>query len=146
MSPIKKLPMERPTKPASGYNIYYQSATRRARKREEALRLFNEKVMRMPPNAQPGLLNKTKFIGGQWKTLIPFTRELYDIRSKDELELYHTSKVLWAVLDRILEPATPVEDQMIANAKQGGKKKNKKQKEAQALRDEMQRHLCLFLM
>ena len=148
MSSNKRLSMQKPTKPASGYNIFYQGATKRARKREEAQRIFNERIMRMSADAQPGATNKTKLIGGQWKTLQPHTRDLFAIRSKDELEMYHTSKTLWSVLERILQPLNPVEDQMSSNAKQGGKAQAPPpmDSEALALRNEMQRQLCLFLL
>lgn len=148
MSSSKRLAMQKPTKPASGYNIFYRGATKRARRREDAQRLYNEKVMRMPSDAQPGATNKTKLIGGQWKTLQTHTRDLFAIRSKDELEMYHTSKALWSVLERILQPLHPVEDQMNSSTKQSGKPQAPPQISSAelALRNEMQRQLCLFLL
>jgi len=102
---FKRPSTQKPTKPASGYNIFYKGATLRARRREIAQRLYAERVLHHPPGSHPNPCNKTKLIGGQWKDLQAHARELFSIRSKDELEIYHVRKMLWLAEDRLSEPA-----------------------------------------
>lgn len=128
------------TKPPSGYNIFYAGESKRTRGRERAELAYFHKVLRRqsasasdesdpsPPTSK----NKTKFIGGKWKALRPHSRELFAIRSRDELEVYHVNKMLWGVLDRLLDNAGMSWDDELApgggrrssknNGKGGGKK------------------------
>lgn len=112
--------VKKPTKPASGYNLYYQAQTKRVRKRETALQLFNARtfVLHCSSSTPMGIAaaigenvadlsptkkaNSTQLIGGKWKSLSEKGKELYAIQSKAELERYHANKKLWVALDSIL--------------------------------------------
>ena len=81
-------PGKKPTKPQSGYNMFYQAQARRVRKREAALRLFEKRAVSssdpmeiaaaigenfaeldQSPTKKSGGCHATKFIGGKWKSL-----------------------------------------------------------------------------
>ena len=130
---------KKPTKPPSGYNIFYAGESKRTRGRERAeLAYFHRVLQRQSTSGSDGSdpsaptsKNKTKFIGGKWKALRPHSRELFAIRSRDELEVYHVNKMLWGVLDRLLDNAGMSWDDDLApgggrrgssNGKGGGKK------------------------
>ena len=107
--------------------------------------MFAVRIMRVSPDAHPAATNKTKAIGGQWKTLKPHTRDLFAIRSKDELEVYHMSKSLWTALERIMQPLNPIEDRVKAESQQA-QALPKMSSGMLALTDEVQLQLCLFLL
>ena len=87
--------IKKPAKPSSGYNIFYQAESRRARNRERSRKRF---VSRFPQNntKYDQAANTTRLIGGKWKGLSPNSQSLFFLRGKNELELYNTRKVLWA--------------------------------------------------
>jgi len=96
---------KKPTKPPSGYNIFYACESKRTRGREKAEQAYFENVVQKSRSPSSSFVtqtsrNKTKRIGGKWKALRPNSRELFAIRSKEELESYHVDKMLWDVLDR----------------------------------------------
>lgn len=111
---------KRPTKPASGYNMYYQAQSKRVRQRDTALRLYRDRVILPGSSSDPMAIaaaigenvdlsptkkvNATQLIGGKWKNLSKEGKDLYAIMSKAELERYHANKQCWIVLDRILHP------------------------------------------
>ena len=112
---------KKPTKPASGYNLYYQAQTKRVRKREAALQLFEDRVILPGSSSDPMEIaaaigenvaeqsptkkaNATIFIGSKWKNLPKDAKDMYAIQSKAELERYHANKKVWTALDNILQP------------------------------------------
>ena len=106
-SPLKRLTYDKPTKPASGYNIYYRYATIAARNREIAEHLYMERVLLKKPSGTPTKTrssNKTKQIAQWWLHIQPHTRDMFTIRSRDDLEVYHVRKALWAARDQLLQP------------------------------------------
>ena len=119
---------KKPTKPPSGYNIFYACESKRTRCRERAEVAYFHKVLSRSAESttdglsqqQPKSKNKTKFIGGKWKHLRPHSRELFAIRSRDELEIYHVDKMLWGVLDRLLANAGMSWDDDGTGAANGG--------------------------
>lgn len=129
---------KRPTKPPSGYNIFYAGESKRTRGRERAELAYFHKVLQRKIDedndqatsaaaaSPPTSKNKTKFIGGKWKALRPHSREVFAIRSRDELEVYHVNKMLWGVLDRLLDNAGMSWDD--AAAPGGGRRNNKSKK------------------
>mmetsp|Transcript_23694 Transcript_23694/g.68175 ORF Transcript_23694/g.68175 Transcript_23694/m.68175 type:complete len:148 (+) Transcript_23694:322-765(+) len=141
---LKRLPYKKPTKPASGYNIFYKGATSRARNREKAERKYAEKILlTVQSDSSPASSNKTKLIGGQWKGLQPHSRDLFSIRSKDELEVYHMSKALWGVLERLLQPLQ--EDEAKAAKMKEQRKSAAASTDFVALRKHTNEHLVHFL-
>ena len=57
---------EKPTKPPSGYNIFYQSESKRARDRENARKLYLGRSSFVKAEHRQ-VANKTRFIGGSGK-------------------------------------------------------------------------------
>ena len=95
----KNRSQQKPTKPPSGYNIFYQIESKRARDRERARKLFlNRSSLIKPEHTQAA--NKTRFIGNKWKTLSQHSQELFLIRGKNELDIYQVNKSLWIAFDK----------------------------------------------
>jgi len=139
---------QKPTKPASGYNIFYKGATQRARRREIAQRLYAERVLHYPPGSHPNPCNKTKLIGGKWKDLQAHARELFSIRSKDELEMYHVRKGLWLAEDRVSKPASSSEPAVAELSPRKAKPRASPDKDGNApsMSHHAQYHLVHFLL
>jgi hypothetical protein len=96
----KNRPQLKPTKPPSGYNIFYQSESKRARDRERARKLYlSRSSCNKPEHEQPA--NKTRFIGNKWKNLSQHEQELFYIRGKNELGIYQVNKSLWTAADKM---------------------------------------------
>ena len=75
----KNRPQLKPSKPSSGYNIFYQSESKRARDRERARKLYLScSSCNKPEHEQPA--NKTRFIGNKWKNLSQHEQELFYVR------------------------------------------------------------------
>ena len=146
---IRSLPLphsaKKPTKPASGYNIFYQAQTRRVRKREAALRLFEKRAISSSdpmeitaaigesfaeldesPTKKSGGRNATKFIAGRWKRLSKEFKDMYALRAVAEIELYHVDKQCWIAFESRLQPEVrPLADSGLFSAATDGKKKQK---------------------
>ena len=104
---------KKPTKPPSGYNIFYQNESKRARDRENARKFFLGRSSFVKAEHRQ-VANKTRFIGGKWKGMTQQSRELFVLRGKNELDLYNVNKVLWTVFDKVsIEHFSPgLEDMM----------------------------------
>lgn len=134
---------KKPTKPASGYNLYYQAQAKRVRKRETALQLFEDRVILPGSSSDPMEIaaaigeniadlspskktNATQLIGGKWKNLPKKVKDMYAIQSKAELERYHANKKVWTALDKILQPEVcPLADAGILPTKKTSPKNGK---------------------
>ena len=134
---------KKPTKPASGYNFYYQDQAKRVRKREAALQLFEDRVILPGSSSDPMEIaaaigdniadlspskktNTTIFIGSKWKNLSKEVKDMYAIQSKAELERYHANKKVWTALDNILQPEVrPLADAGILPTKKTSPKNGK---------------------
>ena len=134
---------KKPTKPASGYNMYYQAQTKRVRKREAALQLFEDRVILPGSSSDPMEIaaaigenvaeqsptkkaNATIFIGSKWKNLPKDVKDMYAIKSKAELERYHANKKVWTALDNVLQPEVrPLADAGILETKKTSPKDDK---------------------
>ena len=106
-SPSKRLPYDKPTKPASGYNIYYRYTTMAARNREIAERLYMDRVLLRKPSGTPTKThssNKTKQIAQMWLHVQDHTKDMFTIRSRDDLEVYHVRKSLWGARTQFMQP------------------------------------------
>ena len=146
LAEIPSLPLphsaKKPTKPASGYNIFYQAQTRRVRKREAALRLFEKRAISSSdpmeitaaigesfaeldesPTKKSGGCHATKFIGGKWKRLSKEVKDMYALRAVAELELYHVDKRCWVAQESRLQPEVrPLADSGLFSAETAKKK------------------------
>jgi len=95
----KNRSQQKPTKPPSGYNIFYQTESKRARDREQARKLFLSRSSFIKPEHTQAA-NKTRFIGNKWKNLSQHSQELFLIRGKNELDIYQVNKSLWIASDK----------------------------------------------
>ena len=115
---------KKPTKPPSGYNMFFQAQARRVRKREAALRLFEKRAasssadpmeiaaaigenfaeLDQSPTKKSGGRNATKFIAGRWKRLSKEVKDMYALRAVAEFELYHVDKQCWIAFESQLQP------------------------------------------
>ena len=96
----KNRPQLKPSKPSSGYNIFYQSESKRARDRERARKLYLScSSCNKPEHEKPA--NKTRFIGNKWKNLSQHEQDLFYIRGKNELDIYQVNKSLWTAADKM---------------------------------------------
>mmetsp|Transcript_6897 Transcript_6897/g.19358 ORF Transcript_6897/g.19358 Transcript_6897/m.19358 type:complete len:193 (-) Transcript_6897:31-609(-) len=115
----------KPAKPSSGYNYFYQDETSRVRRREGARYQHYAKVIlrrREMSSSHDGEAhqqisssstsssspeknkspNRTALVGGRWKALPTDTAEIFAMKARAGLELYHANKALWAVLEQVL--------------------------------------------
>ena len=140
---------KKPTKPKSGYNMFYADQTKRVRKRLAALRLFEERVVQPGSSSDPMEIaatigenvatfdcrheimnfNATVYIGGKWKSFSKEVKDLYELRGDAERKRYNADKTCWTALDNLTgSPSTIsyiVDDSCIlltANGKTTGKK------------------------
>ena len=85
----------KPSKPPSGYNIFYQFESKRARNRERARKLYISRSSQYKSKFGVAA-NKTRLIGGKWKDMSPHSQSVFIVRGKNELEVYIARKALWA--------------------------------------------------
>jgi hypothetical protein len=91
---------KKPIKPPSGYNIFYQNESKRARDRENARKIYVGRSSFVKAEHRQ-VANKTRFIGGKWKKMAKQSQELFLIRGKNELDMYNVHKVLWTTFDKV---------------------------------------------
>ena len=90
----------KPSKPPSGYNIFYQFESGRARNRERARKLYVSRSSQY--NSKYGnAANITRLIGGKWKDMSPHTQSLFTVRGRNEFEIYNARKALWAANEHL---------------------------------------------
>lgn len=109
---------KKPTKPPSGYNIFYQNESKRARDRENARKIYVGRSSFVKAEHRQ-VANKTRFIGGKWKGMAKQSQELFLIRGKNEFDMYNVNKILWTTFDKVCtEHFSPGLDEMIENIHQ----------------------------
>ena len=94
-SNLMQLRSMKPSKPSSGYNIFYKFESNRARNRERARKMYVSQSSQY--NSKYGNApNITRLIGGKWKDMSPHTQSLFIVLGRNELEIYNVRKALWA--------------------------------------------------